>query len=190
MNSRKLLITLLVISLMVVYYILSTDYLKQRNESAELKSMLADAAGALAQVPETPGDLQARLDAARSSLEDIENLVPDRVNTTQVVNTILRLADEVQVKAIPLVTQPWTVTRHGDFDYSEFRLNVAVTGSFDRMVDFVRQLENIEYVTLAIEDLSITASPAATGDGTVDNSIFADASLDLVIYARSPPASL
>jgi Tfp pilus assembly protein PilO len=186
-KTRKLLIILLVAVLLVVYYLLGTGYLKQRQENEALASQLANTAQALAQIPQPPADLESQLAAAQASLDAAQNLLPASMNSTQIVNTILRLADEDKVKAIPLVTQPWTTIELGDHSYSVFRLNVAVTGTFAQLVSFVSRLENGELRTLIIEDLSVTRATGEAGAKSAPvGTIPVNASLDLAIYTQSP----
>ena len=51
MKTRKLLITLLIIVLLVVYCQLGIDYLKQGSEYEALASQITDATQTLAQIP-------------------------------------------------------------------------------------------------------------------------------------------
>jgi hypothetical protein len=188
-KTRKLLITLLIVVLLVVYYLLGTGYRKQRQEHETLASQVNDATGALAQMPEPPADLELSLATAQASLDTVKNSFPDMMSSTRVVNTILRLADECEVKAIPLITQPWTTGALSDYNYSVFRLNVAVTGTFTQLVDFLTKLENGELKTLIIEGITVTEATEPSGvPGAPDRAIPVKASLDLAIYTR-PPAS-
>jgi Tfp pilus assembly protein PilO len=184
-KTRKLLIILLVAVLLVVYYLLGMDYLKQRNEHEALASQITDAAQTLAQMPEPPDDLEPRLAAARASLDETKKSFPDKMNSTGIVNTILKLADNCEVKAIPLITRPWTTRDFSGHSYSVFRLTVAVTGTFAQLVSFLSKLENGELQTLVVEDLSVTrVTQPPGGEGAAAESVPVHASLDLAIYTR------
>lgn len=187
MKTRKLLIILLIVALLAVYYLLGMDYLKQRQEGKALASQLTDNTRALAQMPEPPGDLEPRLAAARASLDTVRNSLPGKMNSTQIVNTILKLAVECKVKAIPLVTHPWTTEDFGDHGYSIFRLNIAVTGTFAQLVSFVNKLETGELKTLIMEDISVTRVVETSGEeSTPDGIVPINASLDVAIYTQPP----
>lgn len=187
MKTRKLLIILLIAALLVVYYLLGTDYMKQRQEHEALASQINDATVTLAQMPEPPTDLELRLAAAQDSLDTAKSSFPGRMSSTLIVNSILRLAEECEVKAIPLVTQPWTTEALSDYNYSVFRLNVAVTGTFTRLVSFISKLENGELKTLIIEDISVTRVAELPEAVSAPEGIPVNARLGVAIYTQPPP---
>jgi hypothetical protein len=178
-----LLIAVLVLVLLAVYYIMVTDYLKQRQENQALASRTEEAAQLLAQIPPPPADLEHRLSAAQSSYAETQDSFPDLLNTTQIINGVLRLADDEGVKAIPLVTQPWTVETISDHDYSVFRLSVTVTGDFTKLAGFIERLETGEPPTLIIESLLVDRVTEIQGE---ENALPVAAQLEIVVYARPP----
>ncbi len=167
----------------MVYYLVATDYLKQRRENGALASRIEGMTQTLAQVPLSPADLEQRLNAAQSDFEATRNLFPDRLNTTMVINGILRLAEDTGVKAIPLITQPWRTESFSGHDYSVFRLDISVTGAFTKLVDFTDQLENGEPHTLLIESVAVDrADDEEAEEGTIP----VEASLSVAVFARPP----
>lgn len=189
MKTRKLLIIILAIVLLAVYYVLGTDYLKQRREHAALASQIAETTQALAQVPTPPADLESRLADAQAGLDTVNNSMPAQLNTTQIINTILRLAEEIGVKAIPLGTQPWAMENINGENYTVFRLNVVVRGTFAELSSFLDRLENGELETLVMEYVSvdITTGPSR-GEDSRGSSLPVDARLEIAVYSR-PPAT-
>ena len=171
--------------LLVVYYLMATDYLKQRREHKTLSSQMAETTQLLAQIPPSPTDLEQRLSEAQSGLEATQNSLPDRLNTTHIIDSILKLADNVGVKAIPLVTQPWTVESISDHNYSVFRLSVTANGTFTKLVSFIHQLETGEPQTLVIESLLADRVSDTIGE---EDEISVEAKLEIAIYARPPAA--
>ncbi len=187
MKTRKLLLVLLCAVLLVVYYLMGTDYLKQQQEREVLASQIAEATQALAQIPAPPADLEEQLAAAQTSLEGIRNSFPSKLNSTRIINTILKLADEVGVKAIPLITQPWAIESVSDYDYFVFRLNIAVTGTFAQLVSFLNQLENGELETLIVENFRVSRVTESSGaESTPGDNTQVNASLDIAIHSQSP----
>jgi hypothetical protein len=172
-----------VLVLLVVYYLMATDYLKQRREHTALASRIDEAAEMLAQIPPSSTDLEERLSAAQSSFEATQNSFPDILNTTGIINAILGLADNVGVKAIPLITQPWTMESISDHNYSVFRLSVTATGAFTELADFINRLETGEPPTLVIESLLVDRIPDMSGE---ENVILVEAKLEIAVYARPP----
>lgn len=166
------------LALLVVYSLMATDYFKQRREYRAMASRTNEVAQLLAQVPPPATDLEERLSAAQSRLEEAQNSFPNILNTTGIIDAILRLAEEVGVKAIPLVTQPWTVENISDQDYSVFRLSVTATGTLAKLSDFISRLETDEPATLVIESLLM--------DQATETDAEFEAKLDIVVYARPP----
>lgn len=179
----KLFITLLIIILLVVYYLLGTGYMKQQKEHETLTSQIADVTQTLREMPKPPQDLEQRLAAAQASLIAKQSAFPDKMNTTQVINSILELADDCEVKAIPLITQPWSTEEVGQHGYYVFRLNVAIEGSLSQLLTFVDELENGEFETLVVEALKVTRVTEPLEE-TAEGTVPVTASLDLAIYAR------
>ena len=179
---------LLIVALLAVYCLFGMEYLKQRQQQAALTPQIDDVVRALAQMPEPPGDIYLRLAAARTSLSDEQNALPGQINSTRTINTILRLADECRVKAIPLITHPWSLEKIGKHDYYVFRLNVAIEGSFSNLVTFISKLEKGELRTLTVENLSVDRVTGLPGEETVpEGNISITASVDLAIYILSLP---
>ena len=181
---RRLLITIFIIMLLVVYYILGTSYLKQRQEHQALTAQLIEATETLKEMPQ-PQDFGEQLAAAQTNLAVEQNAFPGKVNTTQVINTILELADKCELKAIPLVTQPWLTEKVGEHDYYVFRLNVAIEGSFSQLLSFVSGLENGDYETLIIKNVSVTRS-TEQAEAETEATIPVTASVDLTLYIQPP----
>lgn len=184
--KRKLLVTLLIIILLVVYYLFGMDYMKQRQEHEALTAQITEVTQALAQIPELPQDLEQRLATAQVRLAAEQSAFPSKMNSTEVINTILELADDCKVKAIPLVTKPWSVENVGEHGYYVLRLSVAIEGSFSQLVSFVSKLENGEFETLMVENLSVTrVSEQSEEESVPEGTIPITASLDLAIYTQS-----
>lgn len=183
--KSKLPIVILIVILSVVYYLFGTDYLNQRNEQKALTSQIAEVTQTLGDMPEPTQKLEQQLEAAEASLVAEQGAFPGKMGTTQVVDTILRLADDCQVKAIPVITEPWSKENIGQHDYYVFRLNVAVEGSFLQLVSFVKKLENGEFSTLIVDNVSLTRLSQQSEDEAVAEGIIPiTAGLDIAIYAQ------
>jgi len=183
----KLLIAILIIMLLVVYAYFGVGYINQQKEQKALASQITDVNRTLRQMPEPPHDLEQRLVAAQASLAAEQSAFPLKMNSTEIVDTILRLADDCGVKAIPLITQPWSIESIGEHGYHVLRLDIAVEGSFSQLVSFLSKLENGEFKTLIVEDLSVTrVTEQSEGETVTEGTIPVTASLDLAIYTQSP----
>ncbi|HJX14014.1 MAG TPA: GspMb/PilO family protein [Dehalococcoidales bacterium] len=181
MKTRKTLMVILAVVLLAGYYLSGTEYLKQRRERAALEGQIAGTARTLAEIPPTPPDLDGRLIKAEADLEAARSSFPAGRNTTVVVNAVLRLAERVGIRALPLVTQPWTTEGVSDDAYAVFRLNVTATGSFDLLSEFLNGLESGAPETLVIESLTVDRE-----SGTPQGNAAVKAWIDIAVYARSP----
>ncbi|MFC1917970.1 hypothetical protein ACFLXH_04880 [Chloroflexota bacterium] len=179
---RKLIVAFIIIVLLVAYGLLGLDYAKQRREHETLAVSIIEITRELRQIPASPQNLEQRLAAAETSLESAQSAFPAKPNSTQIINQILKLADEYQVKAIPLATQQWSSEKAGN-GYLVFRVKLTVQGGFDQFVNFVNKLENEEFDTLIIEDLIVTRVIVAE-KAPPDTATSIKANLDVAIYAR------
>jgi hypothetical protein len=189
MKTSKWLILILVLALLAVYYLIGSDYLKQRRQNASLASQISGATQALALVPSPPADLEQRLAAARDSLQAAGNSFSTDNNDTRIVNTVLRLAEEIGVKAIPLGTAPWSTEKVSDRDYSVFRVNLEVTGTFDQLSTFLDRLEGGEPKTLVVEYLYVARILDSPGGSDEAGAVPVNANIKIAVYALLPAAN-
>jgi len=162
-------------------------YVKERREREALTSQITEVTRVLAQTPEPPQYLEQRLEAAKARLSAAERSFPIGVNSTQVIDTILKLAENSKVSAIPLVTRPWTMENVGGHDCYVFRLNIVVKGDFSQLLTYLNKLEKGDYKTLIVEDLSLVSTTGQSDEGAVAwEAIPVTASLNLAIYSRFP----
>ncbi len=173
----------IIVALLAVGGFLWTDYTGQLKEQELLKGQIADARQALAQIPALPQGLELRLAEAEATLAAEQNAFPVKMNSTELISSILKLADESGVKAVPLSTEPWSTQEVGQHDYQVFRLRVAALGSFSQLVSLVSKLENGEFGTLIVEKLAVSVVGQPEESNT-EEIIPVMASLDLAIYAR------
>ena len=184
----KLLIAILIITLLVVYYIFGMDYINQRRERETLAFQITTVTQALAQISDPPqnlDNLEQWLEAAQERLAAEQSMFPTRLNSTEVISTILELANSLGVNAIPLVTQSWSTEVVGENNYDVLRLTIRADGNFYQLVNFASRLENGEYQTLVVEDLNVDRAVTASGGNGSEGIVSFIASFDLAIYAQS-----
>jgi len=182
--KAKWLVVLLIAALLVVYYLFGTDYLKQRPEQAVLTSQVAEVTQLRAQMPGTAQDLEQRLASARADLAAAQSAFPADINSTRAINTILKLAEESHVKAVPLITEPWSKVKAGQHTYRVFRVTIAAEGNYSQLAGFINKLESGELMTLVLGDLSITRVEEENGEPAFpEGDVPVVANLRLAIYA-------
>ena len=126
--------------------------------------------------------------AAEATLAAQQGAFPGQVNSTRVINSLLEMAAQYQLRAIPLVTAPWSVEPVGEHSYPVFRLNVTIEGSLSGLLGFIARLEDGEFETLVIEDMAVSRVSDQPEEFASPGTILVEASLDLAIYARALPA--
>lgn len=189
MKTRNVLIIILVIALFAICIFTIKDYLNQRNQKESIETQIADATGELALIPQPSADLEERLAAVQAELAAVKTSFAIDANDTRIVKKILETAVAAEVKAIPLSTQAWALESISNQQYSVFRLELAVTGTYANLVSFLNKLENGEPKTLIIESLSIEAIPGASLlDAAAREALILSADVKIAIYA-SPMAS-
>ncbi len=182
--KNKVIIAFLFIAFAAVYCFVGTDYVKQRRVQEGVAFDIANTAQLARQVPRPPPNLPERLAAAQARLARAQSTLPGKPNSTQVINKILRLADECQVKAIPLTTEYWSADKTGK-GYLVLRLHLTIQGGFLEFVSFLGKLEN-GFDALRIGNLNVTRIVTKAGEKAVsDVTPSVTASLDVAIYAKS-----
>ncbi len=181
---NKLAFIAVVVILLVVYGVLALDYMKQGPEQDRLLSEIGEIDQSLQALPERPPDRLEELAVLQASLAAEQETISSDINSSDVIEVILSLAQGTGVKAIPLVTAPWSEERVGEETYRVLRLNVGVEGTFAQVSAFIDRLENGEFSTLSVEQLSIDV---AGEDGEVysGGATPVVAELDLIVLAQS-----
>jgi len=137
----------------------------------------------LAQITPSPADLAERLSEAQKNYEAALGFFPDQMNTTVIIENVLRLAEEAGVKAIQLITQPWTTEEFGDQEYAVFRLSINAGGDYAGLAGFIDRLETDTPPTLVIESIIIKRAT------DIDEQVASfEAGLEIAVYARPPTA--
>lgn len=187
MKYRKTGLVLVIAILLVAYYWLGTGYLKERRQNSALSADITDTMLLLAEIPSVDPDLQERLDEVQNELELALNSFPLEPNTTVIINSILRTADDIGIKAIPLFTKSWVVEAFDEYNVNVFRLNLTVSGTSEQFSDFLYELENGETQTMVIEYLTVNRKEeeASFQESISESSIMILADLDIAIYAQA-----
>jgi hypothetical protein len=185
LKTRKRLLIILALALLVVYYFMVPDYLEQRREVKAMTYRTNEVAQMLAQIPPSPTDLAERLSEAQSDYTAAQDSFPDLLNTTSIIDTVLKLAAEAEVKAIPIITQPWTIEDIGGQDYAVFRLSVTASGGFAGLADFIEQLETGNPPTLVIESMLLERATDIIEEPAMPPY---EVKLEIAVFARPPAA--
>ena len=178
---NKLAIILISAVLLVVYGLLAMDYIKQGPEQERLLSEIEEVDQSREALPESSTDFSERLAVAQAALAAENETIPSEINSSDVIDTILSLAQEIGVKAMPLITQPWVEAHIGENTYRVFRVNVEIEGLFLQVREYVSRLESGEFNTLIAERLIIDVDDEEVYAG---GATLVVASLDLAIFTQ------
>ena len=177
----RILIGILIIAITVTAVFLLRDYDAQSaaadSITAQVEKDSAVLTGTLKLTQQANADAAALARSLTDMERDIEaekNVIPERVNSNEIVRSVLTLGQDINV--IPLSTQEWKTVKVGKQDYSLFTMSVKVTGDQKLLMDYVRKVGSL-YRTLIVESLTVTRPPKAEED-TVQ------AELKLAMYAR------
>jgi ABC-type sugar transport system substrate-binding protein len=184
MNTRNLLIIALVIAVLAAYGIIGMNYLNQRNQNDAYTAQIADASAELLQIPQPPTDLEQQLTAAQDSLNEAQNAFVFTASDTEIIDTILAAAAEIDIIAVPLSTQPWVQEIVSNQTYSVFRIVIQITATYQQVAAFIDQLENGQPETLIIESLTVIGpSGASLLESSDRDALPITANIQIAIYA-------
>ena len=182
----KVLANLMVGTIFVLFILacfLLVDYTNQYREQELLEAQIADATRALGHqaMPLSNEELELQLAQMGESLWAEMESFPLKMNSTVLIDDILKLADENGLQATPLITEPWSIGTVGEHDYNIFRFNLAVRGTFSEVVALVSKLEDGRFKTLVLEGVTVTVPEDSLG-GSAEGSMPVEASLSLAVY--------
>jgi Tfp pilus assembly protein PilO len=154
------LVVLLVIGL--AYF--GLGYRSERNGQKALITKMDDTNKMLSLIAVPPADLQQRLtDAQNANLAAKQNLLPTDVDTTQVIKSVLAVADESNVTVIPLNTDSWTNIAIEGTNYRVLTISLSVDGSFTDLASFINRFYGSDFPSLIVDTVSIHPSVQSAG---------------------------
>jgi hypothetical protein len=181
---NKLAIILISIILLVVYGLLGMDYLKQGSEHEKLLSEIEEVEQSREALPESSTYYAEQLAVVQATLAAESETIPSEINSNDVIDTILSLADDIGVKAIPLITQPWMRVHIGESAYNLLRVNVDVQGTLSLVKNYVSHLESGVFPTLIIENLIVNVDYGDGEEVYEGDATPVVASLDLAVFTQ------
>jgi Tfp pilus assembly protein PilO len=187
LSGSKLLITILVVCLIVVFGYQMIDYFKQQREQVAIFNQTRISNQTLALLTKPPQDLNQRLVESKLANQIAEKSVTiDKINSTDVIDSILRTADICGLKVTPLTTNQWLKKSLAGSTYRMLPIEVNVEGKLSDLTTFIARLEDRNsFPSLVIQDLSISGNEQVDGIETViGNTSIVSAKLTLSIITR------
>jgi hypothetical protein len=155
--------------------------MSQQSEQETLRTQITDAIEMIALIPEVPTDLEQRLADVEASLASEQSNLPEQVNTTRVINTLMDIAVTNQVNVVSLITTPWSLINIEGYVYSIFVINLDTEGELDNIGAFLGTLEDDLLESLSVQHLTVVWD---TEQVTESSPVTAD--LEIAIYAQAP----
>jgi hypothetical protein len=151
------------------------SYLKEQRAQGTLVSQIDTGNQTLALLPTPPTGLKVQLEEVKLANQvAVQSVSEGDIDSTKVINDILKSADQYNLTANPVTTDQWAKKSIGDSTYQILPIVLTITGKLSDLILFIGYLENRElFPYLAIEDLTVTnessTAPAEAAPGTASN---------------------
>ena len=188
----KLLVLSLYIAWLVVYFQWGVDsvYLSllERNniEHQQLASRIESARKEIASIPNLIGEREQQFAHAQQLLAIEQDEMPSVLNINHLIRTIVEVADQCQVEAIPLRTTSPESQIINEYHYSRQHIFLTVKGDFQNIAKFVDNLDGKDISTATVTDIFLQRSDNDSDNLTIQNDAASvSGTLELIIYTRS-----
>jgi Tfp pilus assembly protein PilO len=181
MLAKRIIIATITLLFLIAFVRWGTDYVQAyvmdsaNPEKAALTKGIYTANQSIAKIPKRDAQLTLRLAQLEKELAEEGKAIPESMDSTLVINSILELAKSCNVTVTPLQTRDWSMK--GDH-YLVYTLQIQVEGNYERIATFIGRLENELFENLIIVSLEI--SGGLKTDTKPDS-----ANLQLAIYTRN-----
>jgi Tfp pilus assembly protein PilO len=191
--SRKLLV-LLVLCLLAGFIYLVNDYSRHQREQNSISTQIDECSQVFQLLDTPPADLQLQLENTRKANQEFKSsLASSHSGSTAIIASILKTADECDLKTSPIGTDTWTEKNIGDSIYQMLPINLEIRGKAADIIRFISRVEDRQ----AFPDLVVTnfilrnTSEAAAPDASTAEEVEASLTLDIVtrltIVDEEPP---
>lgn len=182
LNLNTILIIIIAVML-VVYIIFGIAIIKQQHDKESYAAQIDLLSPALQGANADTGTvdtsiMEQKLADAEARLAGAQEAFPSQLNNADIVNSILQIATENQVKVLPIRAQQIQSEKIAQNTYNVIRLEVTASGSLSQLQSFISGLEDGEFKTLCIENSAMTVEDKGV---TVV--------LNLAVYAQPLPSN-
>jgi len=181
MLAKRIIIATITVLVLIAFTRWGTDFVQARvmdsanPKKAELTKEIDATNKSIAEIPERDGQLLNKLAQLEMELQEVGQAIPESIDSTLVIDSILALAYSCNVTATPIQTTDWSITAE---QYLVYRLQIDVEGSYEQITTFISRLENELFETLIIDGLGVSG-------GLITDTEPNSASLQLAIYSRN-----
>lgn len=164
MLKNRIVITAVIIALLASFFLWGVEFIEDiyknsANPQRDTLTMEIDAVNlSITQIPESEEGLDIKLAELEEELTQEKQIIPDSMDGTSIVDTILKLAESCDVTVTPMNTNNWSSE---GTHYMLYTINIILEGKYHNVEDFIDRLENSLYDNLAILDLAISGGQSS-----------------------------
>ena len=191
--KKWLIIKLFVLSLcagwIVAFSLWGIDYIylrlveKPTSEHEQLTLQIESSRKELANIPDLVVEREQQLEQAQELLANEQSKIFSALNINSLVRNIIEIANECQVKAIPLSTTPPQSKILGQYSYSYWHISMSVEGDFQNIADFVENVDGKYIPTATVVSTVLDQDKENPDSSNIQNSTASvSGTLELVVY--------
>jgi hypothetical protein len=169
----KLLLGLLIIVVVVVAGVFAKGYFDDSVTAATLKTKIDSDSKNLTTLTTSSSslagdisDLKAKQAKIRAAIDNEITVVPDRINTNDIIRSLLTASQKFDCTIVPLTSTDWTSTKIMEGNYWVYHSQIKISGTQPQIINFLNYVQRSLYPTLVIEKLDmqqkILVTPVAT----------------------------
>ncbi|MFC1942245.1 hypothetical protein ACFLWU_03395 [Chloroflexota bacterium] len=187
----KILVLSLYIGCVVTYFLWGIDYVylklveKPTREHEQLTLEIESSRNELANIPDLVFERGQRLVQAQELLANEQSKIPSTLNINNLVRNIIEIANECQVKAIPLHTTPPQSKILGQSSYNCWQIFMSVEGEFQNIANFVENVDGNYISTSTVVNTVLDRGKESQNSSNIQNyTANVSGKIELVVYSR------
>lgn len=153
---------------------------KPTVEQQEIISQIDATRAEIGNMPNVVDERQAELYKAQADLDTEAGMIPYKANINDIVGTVIDLAGQYGVSAMPLRAQLPATAEINGYDYIIWNVRLSVSGDYENLVGFVDKIDGKDIPVANVRSIILERGGAAEdGDDTA-----VTGTLELVIYTN------
>ncbi|MFC1962112.1 type 4a pilus biogenesis protein PilO [Chloroflexota bacterium] len=186
----KLLALSLYVGWLAAFFLWGVDYVylglveKPTHEQEQLISQIESSRNELVNIPDVIVEREHQLEQAQILLASQQSRIPSTLNINDLVRNIIEIANECQVKSIPLRTvNPESITI-GQYSYRYWRISMSVEGDFQNIANFVENIDGQYISTATVTSIDLRQGKETPNSSNTTNYTSAvTGTIELVVYS-------
>jgi Tfp pilus assembly protein PilO len=163
-------------------YIYAYEWDKTAPDRASLVNDIANTRKIIGQPVDFDETLTQKLADLQDRVARETEKFPQSVDITDVVNSLLQLAQDTGIEIIPLRNGDWSKSR--EQGYAVYQIQLIVAGDIDDIVTFVDNVEDNMLYSINIEALDVKGESIGSAGGTAGANAV-EGFITITVYKRS-----